>query len=254
MIDAIAKAAQTETSAVARDILQTLIQNQKIASRERIPLCQDTGSLVVFAEVGADLHIEGMTLYEAINEAVRKAWTRLYLRASVTSDPLFGRENTRDNTPAIVHSEIVSGDRLRLRIAQKGGGAENMSALRMFTPGATPEDIIQFVTETVSIAGGKPCPPIIIGIGIGGNFETCALLAKKALFVPLGAPHPEPDYACLERDIVSSVNATGIGPQGLGGNTTALAVHILHAPCHIASLPVAINIQCHAHRHGSIEL
>ncbi len=243
-----------ESSGIGKDILASLIENSAIAHRQKTPLCQDTGSLVVFAELGSDVCIAGGNLPDLINEAVSNAWKDNYLRASIASDPLFERRNTKHNTPAILHVELVPGQRLRLTIAQKGGGAENMSVLKMLTPGMDGADIIDLVKETIVCAGGKPCPPVIIGIGIGGNFETCALLAKKALFIPLNTPNPDPNYAKLERDILHEVNQSGIGPQGLGGNCTALAVHILHAPCHIASLPVAINLQCHAHRHGSIEL
>ena len=251
---ALATAQQTEKSQLSQDILQALLDNADVASKQRIPLCQDTGTVVVFAEIGSQVFIEGSSLVDAINAAVERAYAENYLRASIVEDPLFGRSNTRNNCPAIIHYDIVPGDKLSLHIAQKGGGAENMSVLRMLKPGTEGAEIVELVRQTVCEAGGKPCPPLIIGIGIGGNFETCALLAKKALFVPLDQPNSDPRYAELESQILKTVNNSNVGPQGLGGATTALAVHIQTAPCHIASLPVAINLQCHSHRHCLIEI
>ncbi len=251
---ALATAQQTEKSQLSQDILQALLDNADVASKQRIPLCQDTGTVVVFAEIGSQVFIEGSSLVDAINAAVEKAYADNYLRASIVEDPLFGRNNTRNNCPAIIHYDIVPGDKLSLHIAQKGGGAENMSVLRMLKPGTEGAEIVELVRQTVCEAGGKPCPPLIIGIGIGGNFETCALLAKKALFVPLDQPNSDARYAELESQILKTVNNSNVGPQGLGGATTALAVHIQTAPCHIASLPVAINLQCHSHRHCLIEI
>ena len=241
-----------ETSEISKDILNCMLKNIELAPKIEIPLCQDTGTLVVFAEIGNQCIIEGPPLPEIINETLIKVSKELYLRPSIVKDPLLQRENTGNNAPAIVHISIIKGDTIKLQIDQKGGGAENMSRLQMFTPSASSEDIKNFVVETVTLAGGNACPPLIIGIGIGGNFETCALLAKKAILRPLSKKNPLKEYAILEQEILESVNATGIGVQGLGGKTTALAVHILTAPCHIASLPVAVNLQCHSHRHIEI--
>jgi len=238
-----------ETSEISKDILNCMLKNIELAPKIEIPLCQDTGTLVVFAEIGNQCIIEGPPLTEIINETLIKVSKELYLRPSIVKDPLLQRENTGNNAPAIVHISIIKGDKIKLHIDQKGGGAENKSRLQMFTPSASSEDIKNFVVETVTLAGGNACPPLIIGIGIGGNFETCALLAKKAILQPLSKKNPLKEYAILEQEILESVNATGIGVQGLGGKTTALVVHILTAPCHIASLPVAVNLQCHSHRH-----
>lgn len=251
---AIQDACQRERNPLARDILQALVENSRIAAREHIPLCQDTGTALLFIELGAEVFIDGPPLPDIVNNAIRSAWKDHYLRASIASDPLFQRQNTLDNTPAVLHVEIVSGDRIHLCLAQKGGGAENMSALHLLAPSFEPAKLIDLVVDTIKEAGGKPCPPLIVGIGIGGNFETCALLAKKALFLPLHHHNPDIQYAALEADILKALNGSDVGPQGLGGDTTALAVHILQAPCHIASLPVAINLQCHAHRHACMEI
>ncbi|MFB3845115.1 MAG: fumarate hydratase [Candidatus Cloacimonadaceae bacterium] len=246
---AIKRAVEEETSELAKDILLTLLENYQIGKRECLPICQDMGTVVVFMEIGEENCSQCREIENAINEAIREVWQEESFRASIVQDPLFNRINTKDNTPAVIHTKVISGKGLRLTLALKGGGAENMSALKMLTPAEGADGIKSFVLETVLKAGGKPCPPIIIGIGIGGNFETCPLLAKRALFRELGKPHPLPEYAVLEADILQTVNQTGIGPQGLGGKTTALAVQIETAPCHIASLPVAVNLDCHAHRH-----
>ncbi|HOV16046.1 MAG TPA: fumarate hydratase [Candidatus Cloacimonadota bacterium] len=246
---AIKRAVEEETSELAKDILLTLLENYQIGKRECLPICQDTGTVVVFMEIGEKNCSQCREIENAINEAIREVWQEESFRASIVQDPLFNRINTKDNTPAVIHTKVISGEGLRLTLALKGGGAENMSALKMLTPSEGADGIKSFVLETVLKAGGKPCPPIIISIGIGGNFETCPLLAKRALFRELGKPHPMPEYAALEAEILQAVNQTGIGPQGLGGKTTALAVQIETAPCHIASLPVAVNLDCHAHRH-----
>lgn len=238
-----------EESESAKDILGIIEENIQVANEDRIPLCQDTGTLIVFASLGNEVCIHNSTLQDILNEAARQASQLYYLRASLVNDPLFNRINTKDNTPVILHLEQVLGDRLELHIAQKGGGAENMSRIKMFTPSATRGDLIDFVLETVRIAGSKACPPIIVGIGIGGNFETSAMLAKRALFDPLDQDNPNQEYAGLERDILKVINETGIGPAGMGGLTTAMAVKIKVSACHIASLPVSVNLQCHAHRH-----
>ena len=219
-----------------------------------MPLCQDTGLALVFLEIGQDLHLVGGDLREAVQAGVRKACKEGFLRASVVSPPVGKRVNTGDNTPAILHVRIAPGERLRITVAAKGGGSENMSALRMLRPADGREGVKRFVVETVAKAGPNPCPPIVVGVGIGGTFEFCALLAKKALLRRLGEPHPEPDFAALEKEILEGVNRLGIGPAGLGGTVTALAVHVETHPCHIASLPVAVNINCHSHRHLEVLL
>ncbi|PKN72829.1 MAG: fumarate hydratase [Candidatus Cloacimonetes bacterium HGW-Cloacimonetes-3] len=243
-----------ETSPLTKDVLNSIITNVDLAGRNSVPLCQDTGSLVVFAEAGNELIIDGEPLESIINHALEICTEKYYLRASIVTDPLFNRDNSGNNSPAIVHIRIVEGNGLRIRIAQKGGGAENMSRLKMFNPGASPADITEFVVESVQLAGAKACPPLIIGVGIGGNFEQCALLAKEALFTPLTETHPNELYANLEKEILKAVNETMIGAQGMGGSITALKVSIKEAPCHIASLPVAVNIQCHSHRHITIDI
>ena len=248
MLKALEEALQVEESPIGKDILRQLIDNARIAREERVPMCQDCGMTMVFAEIGQDVHIVGSYWLDAINEGVRLGYQEAYLRKSVLNDPIH-RINTEDNTPAVVHLEIVPGDSLKLMVAPKGGGAENMARLKMLKPSDGREGIKQFVLETVSQAGPNPCPPTILGVGLGGTFEKAALISKKALFRPLGAPHPEPDIAALEKDLLWAVNALGIGPLGLGGRITALAVHVEVFACHIASLPVAVSINCHAHRH-----
>ncbi len=243
---------EVEKSELSRDVLDILVENASLARTEKIPLCQDTGTLVVFASMGKDLYLADLTLQEILDEAMQIAQQEYYLRASMVKDPIYQRKNTLNNCPVILHLEMIPGDRLTLCIAQKGGGAENMSRLQMFSPSADENEIINFVVETVKRAGSKACPPLIIGIGIGGNFETCALLAKRAIFDPLTKENEHPNYAELEKRILSAVNDTGIGVQGMGGEGTALAVKIRTSPCHLASLPVAVNLQCHAHRHTEI--
>lgn len=241
-----------ETSELPRDILQTILQNHRLSPSTHIPLCQDTGTTVVFAEIGNQVRITDGLFSDAVNAAAIQAQAKCPLRASIITDPLFDRVNSGNNSPAVIHTRIVAGDRVRLMIAQKGGGAENMSFMKIFSPSVGKEAIIEYITEGVISAGSRPCPPLILGIGIGSNFEGAPLLAKKALFEPLGRKHPDPRYGEIEAEILRLVNERGCGAQGFGGVTTALAVHILHAPCHIASLPVAVNIQCHAHRHKEI--
>lgn len=246
-------ASKKEEKSLPIDILENLAQNLSAARELGVPICQDTGMVVVFAEIGQDVHICAGGFEQAINEGVRQGYAEGLLRCSVVKDPL-RRENTGDNTPAIIHTKIVPGDRLRLTVAPKGFGSENMSRLCMLTPAANEDDIVRFVTQTVSIAGSNPCPPMVIGIGIGGDFEYCALLAKKALCRPISVPNPDEYYANLEKHILNKINALGIGPQGFGGVTTALAVMIETYPTHIAGLPVAVNIGCHVTRHASAEL
>ena len=244
----------SETSPNGRDVLGQLLVNAGLARETAVPLCQDTGLAVVFLEVGQELHVVGGDLREAVHAGVRRGCKEGYLRASVVSPPLGKRVNTGDNTPAIIHEITVPGDGLRIVVAPKGGGSENMSALRMLRPADGREGVKRFVVETVAKAGSNPCPPVVVGIGLGGSFELCALLAKKSLLRRLGAPHPDPDFAALEAELLAAVNRLGTGPAGLGGNVTALAVHVETYPCHIASLPVAVNINCHSHRHREVQL
>ena len=246
--------AATEESEVGRQVLDMILENHRLAAREQRPACQDTGLAVVFLELGQDVHIEGGELASAINDGVRRGYEKGYLRKSVVDDPLFERKNTRDNTPAIIHTTVVAGDTLKITLAAKGGGAENMSAVAMMIPAAGVEGVRRFVVEQVRKAGSNPCPPVVVGVGIGGNFEVAPLLAKKALVRPMGSKNPNPAYAALEDELLEAINKLGIGPQGLGGSTTALAVHVEYAPCHIASMPVAVNLNCHVSPHQSITL
>jgi fumarate hydratase subunit alpha len=247
-------ALKSERSPLAQSILRQCIENAELARLENIPICQDTGLAVFFIQMGNNVHIEDGLLNDAIHEGVRTGYKEGLLRASVLTDPVFDRKNTGDNTPAIIHLEIIKGDTLTISITPKGGGAENMSALAMLPPSAGEIGIIRFVAHTVINAGGNPCPPVVVGVGIGGNFERCAYLAKKALLRPLEISHSDHRYAELEKKILNEINTSGIGPQGLGGDTTAFAVHIEYEPCHLASLPVAVNINCHVHRHKTIVL
>jgi fumarate hydratase subunit alpha len=246
------RAAETETSPAGREIIGLLKENARIAKEEHIPICQDTGIAIFFIEVGQDLRIKNGFLNDAINEGVRKGYKDGYLRKSVV-DPL-NRRNTGDNTPAIIYTEVVPGNRLRISFMPKGAGSENMSVIRMLRPTEGVEGIRSFVLECVQKAGANPCPPVVIGVGIGGDFEKAALIAKKSLLRPVGSPNPRPELASLEEMLLRAVNKTGIGPEGLGGKVTAMAVHVESYPCHIASLPVAVNINCHAARHKTIIL
>jgi fumarate hydratase subunit alpha len=249
---ALARGETAEESASGREIFRQLLENARIASQERIPLCQDCGLTVIFAEVGQEVQVVGGDFHEAVQEGVRQGYQEGYLRKSLCH-PLT-RQNTGDNTPAVIHSEIVPGDKLRLTVVPKGGGSENMSRLFMLKPAEGWAGIKEKVVLTVQEAGPNPCPPIIVGVGLGGTFERAALLAKKALLRELGTPNPDPQLAALEGELLEAVNSLGIGPQGLGGRITALGVHLLMQPCHIASLPVAVNIQCHASRHKEVVL
>jgi fumarate hydratase subunit alpha len=252
LLAALARGEQEEESPAGREIFRQLLKNARIASEERFPLCQDCGLTVVFAELGQEVQVVDGDFYEAIQEGVRQGYREGYLRKSLCH-PLT-RRNTGDNTPAVIHTEIAPGDKLRLTVVPKGGGSENMSRLFMLKPAEGWAGIKEKVVLTVQEAGPNPCPPLIVGVGIGGTFERAALLAKKALLRELGAPNPDPHLASLEAELLEAVNNLGIGPQGLGGGITALAVHLLLQPCHIASLPVAVNIQCHASRHKEVEL
>jgi fumarate hydratase subunit alpha len=240
------RAAREEASPTGRAVLAELLENARIAREERVPICQDTGLAVIFIEVGQDVHLTGGNFRDAVDEGVRRAYQGGYLRKSCC-DP-FGRANTRDNTPAIVHTSIVAGERIKIVAMPKGGGSENCSQVRMLSPSQGIEGVREFVLDVVRTGGPNPCPPVIVGVGIGGNFETSALLSKEALMVPFGQRNSDPRVATLESDLLREINASGIGPGGYGGRVTALDVHVKMLPCHIASLPVAVNIQCHAHR------
>ncbi len=252
LLRALARGAETEESPSGREIFRQLLENARIARQERIPMCQDCGLAVVFVELGQEVHLVGGNFEMAIHEGVRQGYGEGYLRKSLCH-PLT-RANTGDNTPAVIHTEIVPGDSLKLTVVPKGGGSENMSRVHMLKPAEGWAGIKEKVVTTVREAGPNPCPPIIVGVGIGGTFERAALLSKKALLRELGLPHAEPGLAKLEQELLLAVNDLGIGPQGLGGRITALAVNLLMQPCHIASLPVAVNIQCHASRHQEVIL
>ena len=254
VLQAISEARKKEESPLAKDILDKLIENAQIARKERLPLCQDCGTAVVFLEIGQDVHITGGDLNAAVAEGVCQGYTQGYLRKSIVSQPFSSRINTGDNTPPVIHTEIVPGDQFKVTVMPKGSGAENMSRLAMLKPGAGSQGIVDLVVRTVSEAGGNPCPPLIIGLGIGGTAEKAMLLAKEALLRKIGEPNPDPEVAALEKGILAEVNALGIGPLGLGGTITALAVQAMVAPTHIASLPVAINLQCHSARHREVVL
>ena len=252
VITAFDRAIETETAPGAKEIIQLLKENARIAKEEHIPICQDTGIAVFFVEIGQDLRIKNGFIVDAVNEGVRKGYKEGYLRKSVV-DPLT-RKNTGDNTPAIIYTELVPGDKLKISFMPKGAGSENMSAIRMLRPTEGVEGIRNFVLECVQKAGANPCPPVVIGVGIGGSFEKAALLAKKSLLRSVGSPNPKLELARLEETLLKAVNKTGIGPEGFGGKVTAMAVHIESFPCHIASLPVAVNMNCHAARHKTIIL
>jgi fumarate hydratase subunit alpha len=255
VLTALEKAARKESNRTAGKILNQLIENARIAKDEKIPLCQDTGLAVVFAEQGSQVAVkypagnERGTLFDAINAGVAAGFEKGYLRKSIVADPLNQRRNTGSNTPAIIHHTIVPGEKLKLTVMTKGGGCENKSQFRMFRPTAEKDQVVDWIVDVVGSAGADACPPFIVGVGIGGNFELSCLLSKKALCRNIGEKHSEPFYAELEADLLSRINALGIGPQGLGGDTTALACLVETAACHIASLPVAVNIECHSHRH-----
>ena len=242
-----------EASPLGCEVLERLLENAEIARNERVPMCQDTGMAVVFVELGQDLHITGGSLTEAINEGVRRGYEMGFLRKSVVKDP-FERVNTGDNTPAVIHYDIVPGDRLHLTVAPKGFGSENMGALKMCKPAEGLAGVMQFVVDTVDKAGGNPCPPIIVGVGAGGTMEKATFLAKKALLRPVGVHNSDPRLAEVEEELLRRINKLGIGPQGFGGTTTALAVNLEVYPTHIAGLPVAVNINCHSTRHQEVTL
>lgn len=241
-----------EESPLGREVIDKIIENDNLAREKKLPICQDTGIAVVCLTIGSEVIFEG-DIYEAVNDGVRRAYTEGYLRKSVVRHPL-DRVNTKDNTPAIVHIKMVPGDIFRIDVAPKGGGSENMSAIKMMIPSDGIEGVKKFIVDTVVSAGGKPCPPLVVGVGIGGNFEKCALMAKEALFREIDDESPDPIARELERELLTLLNNTGVGPMGFGGRKTCLAVKVNTYPCHITSLPVAVNIQCHAARHKHFEL
>lgn len=254
LVNCISCSEAAEKNATAKSVLSDLQANISAAKELDIPVCQDTGMAVIFAEIGQDVHISGENFEDAVNRGVAEGYTDGLLRKSVVRDPFFDRVNTNDNTPAVIHTRIVPGDKITLTAAPKGFGSENMSALKMFTPSAKKEDIIGFVVDAVQKAGSNPCPPVVVGVGIGGDFEYSAVLAKKALCRPISQRNKNENYAQMESDILKKLNTLDIGPQGFGGNTTALAVNIETYPTHIAGLPVAVNIGCHVTRHASAQI
>jgi len=243
---AISDAVEKERSPVGKEVLKELLRNADAARQEHMPICQDTGVAVTFLEVGQDVHIVGGGLAEAVSEGVRRAYKKGYLRKSCCHP--FSRKNTGDNTPPVIHAKIVPGDKLKITVLPKGGGSENYGEVRMLVPAQGRDGVKTFVLEMVKKGGPNPCPPIIVGVGIGGNFETSAMLSKEAIMVPIGERNADEELAAMEMELLGEINRTGIGPQGYGGTVTALDVHIRMVPCHLASLPVAVNIQCHAHR------
>ena len=248
----IERARRSEPFPRAQAILDQIIENAAIANDKRVPICQDTGTAVFFVKLGDDVRVEGGTLADAINEGTRAGYTDGYLRGSIVSDPIFDRKNTLDNTPASIHIDLTKGDMLEITLLPKGGGCENMSALGMLKPSDGLRGVMDFVRDTVVNAGGNPCPPVVVGIGVGGTADAACVLAKKALLRPLGEYHNDNRYAQLEKELLNEINASGVGPQGLGGKHTALWVSVEHAPCHIASMPVAVSINCHVSRKVSV--
>ena len=254
MVDGMRRAHQAEPSPVGKNILEQLLENASIAANDGIPICQDTGLAVIFADVGQDVRIVGGAFEEAVNEGVRRGYVDGYLRKSCVAEPLFERKNTRDNTPAVIHTRLVPGDALRLRLAPKGAGSENKSVVKMLVPADGIEGVRKVVLDAVLAAGPNSCPPMVVGVGLGGTMEMAAICAKRAAARDLESRNHDPRYAAFEEELLELINKTGIGPQGLGGLTTALKVHVEWAPTHIASLPVAVNINCHAARHAEVTL
>ncbi len=249
VVAALKKARAIEESPQGKDVLDQLLKNVDIAKEGSFPLCQDTGVAVVSVELGQELHIAGGNLNDAIHAGVKTGYTEGFLRKSMVGLPFSKRANTKDNTPAMIHTEVVPGDKLKITVMPKGGGCENMSALGMLKPADGRQGILDFVTNVIDKAGSNPCPPTIVGVGIGGSADQAMWLAKKSLLRPVGQPNPEEEYAALEKDLLEKINNLGIGPMGLGGRITSLAVHLLVAPCHIASMPVGVNVQCHSARY-----
>ena len=254
VLAALRNAREQEESPVGRQVLDQILENAEIAAKEEMPLCQDCGLAIVFVEAGQDVHITGGGLYEAIDEGVRQGYDKGYLRKSAVDQPFSARVNTKDNTPAIIHTEIVPGDKLNITVAPKGGGSENMSRFAVLKPAQGRQGVVDFVVNAVEEAGSNPCPPTIVGVGIGGSAEKAMMLAKRALLRTVGEPSDDMEVAVLERELLQRINATGIGPGGVGGRITSLAVHVETFPAHIASLPVAVNLQCHSARHKEAEL
>ena len=254
MVDGMRSALEAEPSPVGKNILEQLLENAAIAASDSIPICQDTGLAVVFADVGQDVRIVGGAFEDAINEGVRRGYVDGYLRKSCVAEPLFDRKNTRDNTPAVIHTRLVPGDSLRLRLAPKGAGSENKSVVKMLVPADGIEGVRKVVLDAVLAAGPNSCPPMVVGVGLGGTMELAAICAKRAAARDLESRNHDPRYAAFEDELLEMVNKTGVGPQGLGGITTALKIHVEWAPTHIASLPVAVNINCHAARHAEAVL
>ena len=253
MLRAFDRALQRERSDAGRQVLQILKDNAEMAKTRRIPYCQDTGFVVCFVELGQDVHVTGGALDTAINEGVRQGYKEGYLRASIVRSP-FDRVNTGDNTPAVIHVDVLPGATLKIMLMAKGGGCENRSKYRMLTPAEGIDGVKEWIIECVRTAGPDACPPLILGVGVGGTFEKAAILSKKALFRELGSPNPDPQLDALEQELLDRANRLGIGPQGYGGDTTAFGIHLLTYPCHITSLPVAVTIECHAHRHKEVTL
>jgi fumarate hydratase subunit alpha len=249
VLEALKQARVQEESTLGQQVLDQILENDSIATNENIPICQDCGTAVVFLELGQDTHVTGGDLYTAVEQGVRRGYEDGYLRKSIVSQPFSARANTKDNTPAVIHLDMVPGDCLKITVMPKGGGSENMSRIAMLTPAKGRQGVIDFVVKSVSEAGSNPCPPVIVGVGIGGTADKATILAKKALLRRVGTPNPDPEIAELEREILERVNNLGIGPQGFGGRTTALAVHAEVFPTHIAMMPVAVNLNCHAARH-----
>ncbi|MGV7096535.1 fumarate hydratase [Desulfovibrio sp. QI0434] len=254
MVDGMRRAHEVEPSPVGKNILEQLLENASIAASDGIPICQDTGLAVIFADVGQDVRIVGGAFEDAVNEGVRRGYVDGYLRKSCVAEPLFDRKNTRDNTPAVIHTRLVPGDSLRLRLAPKGAGSENKSVVKMLVPADGIEGVRKVVLDAVLAAGPNSCPPMVVGVGLGGTMEMAAICAKRAAARDLESRNHDPRYAAFEEELLELINKTGIGPQGLGGLTTALKVHVEWAPTHIASLPVAVNINCHAARHAEVTL
>lgn len=254
IMTALEKARENEKSKVGKSVLTQIIENDKLAAKEEVPLCQDTGMAILFVEYGDKVVIEDGSFEDAVNEGVRQAYKDGYLRKSVVNDPVFDRLNTKDNTPAIIHTRIVKGDKIKITAGGKGFGSENMSAIKMLTPSYGIDGVKKFILDTVRTAGPNPCPPIVVGVGIGGTFERCAQLAKKATFRAIDTHNEDERYAKLEDELLESINKMGFGPAGLGGTTTTIGVNIETSPTHIAGMPVAVNICCHAARHASAEI
>ena len=249
VLEALKQAREKEESTLGQQVLDQILENDSIATNENIPICQDCGTAVVFLELGQDAHVTGGDLYTAVEEGVRRGYEDGYLRKSIVSQPFSARANTKDNTPAVIHLDMVPGDCLKITVMPKGGGSENMSRLAMLTPAKGRQGVIDFVVKSVAEAGSNPCPPVVVGVGIGGTADKATILAKKALLRRVGTPNPDPEIAELEQEILERVNNLGIGPQGFGGRTTALTVHAEVFPTHIAMMPVAVNLNCHAARH-----